>query len=136
MILLDTVVLSELRKSRPPPVVVDWLGSLREEELFLSVVSLGEIERGIELKRAHDPQFALVLADWLDVLQRSYIDRILPVTPAVARCWGKLSARLGNGGADLLIAATALTHGLRVATRNVKHFEPAGVKVINPFGDA
>ncbi len=136
MILLDTVVLSELRKSRPAPAVLEWLGTFREEELFLSVVSLGEIERGIALKRAHDPQFATLLADWLDVLQRSHADRILPVTPAIARRWGNLSARLGNGGADLLIAATALTHGLSVATRNVKHFEPSGVKVINPFGNA
>lgn len=133
MILLDTVVLSELRKNRPAPAVVKWLGNFREDQLYLSVVSLGEIERSIALKSPHDPQFASLLTDWLDVLQRSHADRILPVTPAIARCWGKLSAHLRNGSTDLLIAATALVHGLSVATRNVKHFGPSGVKVVNPF---
>ena len=133
MILLDTVVLSELRKPRPSPAVVRWLSGQRESELFLSVVSLGEIERGIEKKRSSDPAFAAILERWLDDLVNLYGDRILPVTPAIARRWGSLSARIGNDSADLLIAATAITHGLKVATRNVRHFAPTGVSVVNPF---
>lgn len=133
MILLDTVVLSELRKAQPSPAVINWLSSQRDSELFLSVVSLGEIERGIEKKRTSDPAFAAVLERWLDDLANLYGDRILPVTPVIARRWGKLSARIGNESADLLIAATAITHGLQVATRNVRHFAPTGVSVVDPF---
>jgi predicted nucleic acid-binding protein len=135
VILLDTVVLSELRKPALAPSVAKWLTGLRGDELFISVVSLGEIQRGIEKKRASDPAFAGSLTWWLEDLLRFYTDRILPVTPAIARRWGVLSARLGNDGADLIIAATALTHGLQVATRNVRHFLPTGVDVINPFGE-
>jgi predicted nucleic acid-binding protein len=133
MILLDTVVLSELRKSQPSAAVVKWLSIQRDSELFLSVVSLGEIERGIEKKRSSDLAFADVLERWLDDLVNLYGDRILPVTPVIARRWGSLSARIGNDSADLLIAATAITHGLQVATRNVRHFTPTGVGVVDPF---
>jgi predicted nucleic acid-binding protein len=135
VILLDTVVLSELRKAAPAPSVVKWLTDFRGDELFISVVSLGEIQRGIEKKRETDPAFAELLTRWVEDLLRFYTDRILPVTPAISRCWGALSARLGHDGADLIIAATALTHGLQVATRNVRHFLPTGVEVINPFGE-
>src|SRR5512139_3352442 len=127
VILLDTVVLSELRKSQPSAAVVQWLSTQRDSELFLSVVSLGEIERGIEKKRSSDPAFASVLERWLDDLVNLYGDRILPVSPPIARRWRSLSARIGNDSADLLIAATAITHGLHVATLNVRHFAPTGV---------
>ena len=133
MILLDTVVLSELRKSRPDPAVVAWLQGQDERELFISVVSIGEIERGIEKRRKADALFADALTGWLNTLLALYADRILPVTPEIARQWRRLSARIGNDSADLLIAATALCHGLRVATRNVRHFEPAGVVIVDPF---
>jgi predicted nucleic acid-binding protein len=133
MILLDTVVLSELRKHDTSPQVIHWLTGYQDTDLFLSVVSIGEIERGIEKKRTTDPAFAALLTRWIEDLLRLYDDRILPVTSAIARRWGNLSTRLGNDSADLLIAATALTHGLKVATRNVQHFVPAGVDVINPF---
>jgi predicted nucleic acid-binding protein len=133
MILLDTVVLLELRKHQPSPKVVRWLTAFRDEDLFLSVVSVGEIERGIEKKRKDEPAFAKSLTQWIENLLRIYDDRVLPVTPAIARRWGILSARVGNDGTDLLIAATALTHRLTVATRNVRHFASTGVGVINPF---
>lgn len=133
MILLDTVVLSELRKRDTSPQVIRWLTGYQDSDLFLSVVSIGEIERGIEKKRTTDPAFAALLTRWIEDLLRLYGDRILPVTSAIARRWGNLSAQLGNDGADLLIAATALTHGLKIATRNVRHFAPTGVDVINPF---
>lgn len=120
MILLDTVVVSELRKRQPSPALVNWLAGVQDGDLFLSVVSIGEIERGIEKRRQAEPAFADALTRWLERLLHLYGDRVLPVTPAVARRWGVLSARLGHEGADLLIAATALTHGLKVATRNVR----------------
>lgn len=132
MILLDTVVISELRKREASPEVVRWIKGFRDSDLFLSVVSIGEIERGIEKKRKSDPAFVELLTRWIEDLLRLYGDRVLPVTPAVSRRWGILSAQLGNDSADLLIAATALTHGLQVATR-IRHFASTGVVVINPF---
>jgi predicted nucleic acid-binding protein len=110
---------------------VTWLREQRDDELFLSVVSVGEIERGIA--KAPDEAFAAELAQWLAALIRSYGDRVLPVNADIARRWGRLSAELGHDGADLLIAATALSHRLAVATRNVAHFRPAGVTIVNPF---
>jgi len=133
MFLLDTVIVSELRKKRPDAGVVRWISKQQDDLLYLSVVTLGEIERGIEKRRKVDTEFADELAAWLESLIRLYADRILPVTPSVARRWGRLSAQLGHDGADLLIAASALTHGLTVVTRNAGHFEPTGVSLINPF---
>ena len=134
MFLLDTVVLSETRKRRPSAQLIGWLKTLRDDDVYLSVVSVGEIQRGIAKARLTDTPFAAELAIWSDDLVRLYGDRILPITAPIAKRWGELSQALGHDGADLLIAATALTHGLQVATRNVKHFEPTGVQVFNPFG--
>jgi toxin FitB len=134
VILLDTVVVSELRKTRPNPRVIEWMRGLREADVFLSVVTIGEVERGI--RKVSDREFALALTRWLEDLLRFYGDRILPVTPEIARRWGRLSADLGHDGADLLIAATAAAHRLTVATRNVRHFAPTGVTVFDPFKSA
>jgi hypothetical protein len=133
MFLLDTVIISELRKKRPDAGVLRWISGQQDSQLFLSVVTLGEIERGIEKQRNAAPDFADELTTWLENLTDLYADRILTITPVIARGWGRLSARLGNDGSDLLIAATALVHGLTVVTRNTGHFEPTGVSVINPF---
>ena len=131
MILLDTVVVSELRKARPNPRVIEWIRGLREGDVYLSVVTIGEIERGI--CKVRDAEFAQALTRWLEDLLRFYGDRVLPVTPDIARRWGRLSAELGHEGADLLVAATAAAHRLTVATRNVRHFAPTGVSVFDPF---
>lgn len=125
------MVLSEFRKAKPHPKVVAWLRLQTASELYLSVVSLGEMERGIA--RALDRVFAAELSAWLADTVRFYADRILPVTPDVARRWGRLSADLNHDGVELLIAATAASHRLTVATRNVRHFKPTGVGVVDPY---
>lgn len=133
MFLIDTDVLSALAKRRRNPNVERWIGGQRSRDLFLSVIVIGEIERGIVLQRSRDPAFAEMLASWLDQVLAVYADRILPFDLASARRWGQLSAAIGHDGADLQIAATALEHGLTVVTRNVSDFEPTGVSVLDPF---
>jgi predicted nucleic acid-binding protein len=133
MFLIDTVTLSELRRRQRDPVVVAWFEQQRTTDLFLSVVSIGAIERGIARQRTADPGFASALAAWLDRVLALYGERIMPFDLPAARRWGALSAALGNDGADLMIAATALQHGLAVVTRNVSDFEPTGVALLDPF---
>ena len=133
MILLDTVVLSELRKVRPNPGVVAYLQTHSTETIFLSALTLGEIEAGIERHRSSNPAFAAELEQWLSVLELQFAHCILPVTPLIAKLWGRLCVQTGNKGTDNLIAATALCHNLTVVTRNVKHFQPTGVWVFDPF---
>ena len=110
-----------------------WFEGRRSADLYLSVVSIGEVERGIAQQEHRDPAFARALALWLDGVLALYGDHILPVDVAAARRWGRLSDVIGNESADLLIAATALEHGLTVVTRNVRPFDPAGVPVVDPF---
>ena len=133
MFLLDTMIVSELRKQRPDAGVEHWLTEQPEHTLFLSVVTLGEIERSIEKKRAIAPKFVGELDIWLERLTQLYADRLLPITPAIARRWGQLSAQLKHSGADLMLAATAHLHNLTVVTRNSDDFQPTGVRIINPY---
>ncbi len=135
MFLIDTDVLSALRGGERHPAAARWLAAQRTSDLYLSVVTIGEIERGIEQQQRQDPAFSNQLAGWLDRVLAWYGDRVLPVDLGTARRWGQLSATLGSDSADLLIAATALEHGLTVVTRNVRHFEPAAAPVFNPFAD-
>jgi len=133
MYLLDTDVLSELRKRRRNPDVVAWISSVAPTDLFVSTVTVAEIELGIERQRKIDPTFAKELVLWLDLTLRAYGDRILPLTIAIARRWGRLAAQIGNRELDLAIAATALEHGLTVVTRNVSHFAPTAAPTLDPF---
>ena len=130
MYLIDTVTLSELRRRRRDTRLVAWFERQRTADLFVSVISIGEIERGIAAQRASNPGFAAALARWLDTVLALYGERF---DLSAARRWGLLSAALGNESADLMIAATALEHGLTVVTRNVADFAPAHVPVLNPF---
>ena len=134
MFLLDTVVLSELRRRPHDPGVAGWFRSVAATDLFVSVITIGEVEVGIEKQRAVNPRFAAELSRWVELTLRAYTDRILPFDVAIARRWGRLVVRAGHKGIDLAIAATALEHGLTVVTRNVAHFEPTGVPILNPFG--
>ena len=133
MYLVDTDVFSELRRSRRNRNIVAWFGDVNAADLFLSVVTIGEIELGISRQQRVNPVFAQQLADWLELTLRAYGERILPLTVGIARRWGRLGAQLGNKQLDLAIAATALEHGLTVVTRNVSDFEPTGVPILNPF---
>ena len=134
MYLLDTNVVSVLRRPDRHPGPIQWLQARRASDVFLSVVTVGEIERGIARQQHRDPSVARELSVWLDRVLTWYGDRVLGVDVPTARRWGRLSGDLGHESADLIIAATALEHGLTVVSRNTRHFEPAGVKVLDPFG--
>jgi hypothetical protein len=133
MYLVDTDVFSELRRRKRNRNVVAWFGDVNAADLFVSVVTIGEIELGISREQRLNPVFAQQLSDWLDLTLRAYGERILPLTVGIARRWGRLAVQLGNKQLDLAIAATALEHGLTVVTRNVSDFEPTGVPILNPF---
>jgi toxin FitB len=133
--LLDTNVISEPGKRRPEPKVVDWLDSLDEWECALSVITVGEIEKGIHalptgpMRRKREAGLA--------ILRRRFAGRILPVDERVAAKWGELMGEADRGGRPLpaidnLIAATAVVHGLTLATRDIGDIAP-GVRVVNPF---
>jgi len=131
--ILDTNVVSAMRRPERRPGLTAWLRQRPEESLFLSVVTVAEIERGIALQSQRDPAFAADLVAWLERTVTLFADRLLPFGAREARLWGQLSARLGHSGADLLIAATALACGATVVTENVSDFAPAEVMVENPF---
>lgn len=131
MYLVDTNVVSEARRGARE--AVEWLRSVDPEGLFLSVVTLGEIMRGVALKQKSDRAAGLRLADWLQTLRRDYARRILPIDDRIAIEWGRLSALRTRGDADGLIAATATVHGLSLVTRNLRDFDDLDVPVLNPW---
>lgn len=133
MYLLDTNVISAVRRPDRAPQVAAWLRGKAEGDLFLSVITIGEIERGICAQDRQNPAFAADLRTWVDRTVRLFSDRILPFTAEDARIWGRLSQEIGHGGADLMIAATALARGAIVVTGNVDDFRATGVALENPF---
>lgn len=135
MYLLDTNIVSEVRKPRPHGGLVEWLRATPEQSLFLSAVTIGEIQAGIEITREQDAAKAAEIEAWLDQLSLSI--QILPVDAAVFRRWAQLMHRRADHHLeDALIAATALLHGLTVVTRNTRDFTPFGVDLLNPFKPA
>ncbi|MEV7627350.1 type II toxin-antitoxin system VapC family toxin [Actinoplanes sp. NPDC089786] len=132
--LLDTNVVSEMRKSRPDRNVVAWFRDNSAAVAYISVLVVGEIRRGIELTRPGDQGRADALDSWLDQLVKVYQDRVLPVSVAAAEEWGRLLAvPQPPPVVDALMAATAKAHRLTLVTRNVKDVERTGVAVVNPF---
>lgn len=131
--LLDTCLLSELRKPACNPGVAAWMSRINADEAFLSVITLGEIRREIELHRAKDARAAGALERWLLGLETHYAERVLPITAAVADRWGRLSLSQPLPVSDGLIAATGLEHKLTVVTRNLDDFQRSGVNTLNPF---
>jgi len=131
---LDTCALSELTRPAPDQSVAAWFDAQDPEALYLSILTVGEIERGIALLRAGRKKTAL--ASWLATLRSTYTERILPIDATVATIWGRLAARAERRGEavgviDGLIAATALHYGYTVVTRNVTDFADTGVSVLN-----
>ena len=132
--LLDTNVVSELRKGdRADPNVRAWFDALDPSGLYLSVLVIGELRRGVEAVRRRDGRAATALDRWLKSVVDEADDRILDVTVEVATAWGKLNVPDPLPVIDSLLAATAHVHDLVVATRNVSDFERTGVPVLNPF---
>jgi predicted nucleic acid-binding protein len=133
MYLLDTNTVSELRKQKPHKGVLAWFAEVAEESLYLSAVTLGEIQAGIEETRSQDERKALAIEGWLDSLASTY--NVLAVDASIFRRWAQvMHGRPDHHIEDALIAATALVRGLIVVTRNVRDFEPFGIQVLNPFG--
>jgi len=130
--LLDTNVVSEMRKQKPHGAVVAWLTDLRDEQVFLSAVTMGELQAGIELTRRQDLEKATEIERWVDQLEASY--QILPMDTASFREWGRLMyGKSDDLVEDGMIAATARKHDLIVATRNEDDFKQLNVQVFNPF---
>jgi predicted nucleic acid-binding protein len=134
--LLDTCVLSEIRKADGNQGVRQAVDGISDDDLFVSVISIGEIAKGIEL--LENGRRKRTLQSWLQTLERDYASRILLVDPEVAHIWGELTAGAQKRGKivasnDGLIAATACRHGLHIMTRNIADFEPTGAMLINPW---
>lgn len=129
--LLDTCILSEARRRTPQATA--WLQAADPADLYLSVITIGEIAKGIAVRTRSDPVAGAAFDRWLSGLRRLYTDRILPIDDAVATAWGHLMARRTFPVPDGLIAATARVHTLSVVTRNVADFADAGIDVVNPW---
>ncbi len=134
--LLDTNVLSEFRRKQPHPGVSAWFAQRPASALYLSVLTLGELRKGID--GVQDEARKLALSDWLqNELSLFFLGRVLGIDEEVADRWGQLVAAAGRPlpAIDSLLAATALVHGLHMVTRNAKDFEGLGLDVINPWAD-
>lgn len=132
MFLLDTNIVSESRKPKPHGGVMAWLAAREASALFISSMTIGELQRGIELTRAQDASKAATIEAWLEQVVAS--GQVLPMDAAVCREWARLMhAKSDTLTEDAFIAATAITHRLTVVTRNVRDFKSLGVKTLNPF---
>jgi len=131
--LLDTNVISETRKSRPDAGVIAFLSAAGAEGLFLSVLTLGELRKGVALKRRTDPVASIKLGMWVEGIETNFAARILPIDSAIALRWGELSAGRNLPVIDMLIAATALNRDLTLVTRNTRDFESSGALLLDPW---
>ena len=135
MFLLDTNIISELRKrGRADSGVSDWYAGVSEEDIFLSVLTIGEIRRGVERsrRRGNNPQ-ADTLEAWLGTVRSRFGPRILPADETVAETWGRISAIRVAPVEDALLAATAIANDFTLVTRNIRHVEGLGARLLNPF---
>jgi len=131
--LVDTNVVSEVRRPRAERQVMDWWDAVPSSDLFLSVLVVGEIRVGIERLRDRDPRQSAVLEDWLNGLRRDFRDRVIAVDTEIADVWGRMNAAKAGSIIDGLMAATAIVHGLVFVTRNVTHVAHTGVRLLDPW---
>jgi len=132
--LLDTNIISEIGKGpRCDARVAAWYDSIEDAEVYLSVLVLGEIRKGLERARRRDPSRARVLENWLSSIDTSFADRILPIDLAIADEWGRMSAKRSVSTIDALLAATAKVNGMTLVTRNTANVSDLGAKILNPF---
>ena len=131
--LLDTNIISETRKTRVHAGITTFLTNADEASLFLSVLTLGELRKGVKMKQKIDPVTANHLNSWVDGIETTFADRIIPIDSAIASLWGELSVGRSLPVIDTLIAATALVRGLILVTRNSKDIKATGVTFIDPF---
>ena len=132
--LIDTNIISEVRKGdRSDPNVAAWYGSIDDSDIYLSVLVLGEIRKGIERARSRDPGRASALETWLSAVRESFGDRVLAVDQSVADEWGRMSAKRPVSTIDALLAATAKIHRMTLVTRNVADIADLGAELLNPF---
>jgi toxin FitB len=131
--LLDTNVVSEIRKQVPDRGVASWFASVPADTLFLSVLVVGEIRQGVERLARRDPTQAEIFDGWLSQLIDSYGDRLIPITDRIAQAWGRLNVPDPVPVVDGLMAATALVHDWTLVTRNVGDVSSTGVRLLNPF---
>jgi len=131
MYLLDTNILSEAR--RRTPAALSWLASVDAMSTYVSVISLGEIMKGVEIQMSRDPKLSHRLLDWLDRLQEEYGSRVLPISLDVALAWGRIAAGRNRGMPDAVIGATARVHNLTLVTRNTRDFQDLPIKVFDPW---
>jgi predicted nucleic acid-binding protein len=130
--LLDTNVVSELRRPRPHGALLAWLRETADADLHLSAVTIGELQAGIEMTRERDPAKAAEIEAWLEQVAQTY--NVLPMDAGIFRAWARLMHRRSDDLIeDAMIAATAIVHNLTVVTRNVRDFDRLGVRTLNPF---
>ena len=132
MYLLDTNVISELRKRRPHPAVVDWLRAVPSDNLHIAALTLGELQAGVEVTRLQNPEIAEEIEFWIDQVANTW--NIVPMDARVMRAWARLMVgKQDELIEDGMIAAVAVVHRLIVVTRNVKDFKSFGTEILNPF---
>ena len=135
MYLVDTNVVSELRRPRPHGAILTWLRAVSDAEIHLSAVTIGELQAGIEMTREQDPAKAAEIESWLEQVAQTY--NVLPMDAGIFRAWARLMHRRSDDLIeDAMIAATAIVHDLTVVTRNVRDFDRLSVRTLNPFRTA
>ena len=133
MYLLDTNIISELRRPRPHAGLIAWLSGIAPEQVFISAVTLGELQAGVENARQQDSERAQLIESWIDSVAASY--NVLPMDGGAFRCWARLMhGKPADLIADAMIGATAAMHNLTVVTQNLRDFDRLGVRAFDPFG--
>jgi predicted nucleic acid-binding protein len=131
--LLDTNIISELRKKKPDQKLIEWYQTIDTDSIFISCITIGEINHGIHKIRKTDKELSIKLNLWLEEIKTTHSDRIISVDIDIAMIWGELLSFNSTNSTDALIAAQGIKHKMTIVTRNTSHFKDFKVKIINPF---